>query len=123
MKDKRISVVKETLIHQRKRGGGSLSDTRAAHLECLFSAVIALGEMLEKEGLFIRYKREYMNYVLHLIDNNLTSLSKKSPYYKQFVNSLRNNWLDNLGIFKFPKSYYYHSAEYDRCRKIYLGTE
>lgn len=120
LKAKKISLLKEVLVHQRKRGGGSLSDSRAAHLECLFSAIIALKEMLIRENLFIRYKREYMNYVLHLIDNNLTSLSETSLYYQKFSDALRTKWFNELEIFEFPRSYYYYNAEYDRCRKVYL---
>lgn len=115
---KRITILDEVLVHQRKRGGGSLSDTRAKYLSCLFDAIMALGAFLDERGLRVRYHKEFQNYIVHLLDNNAYSLNQESEEFRTFLSMLRDNWFEKLEVFSYPRSFYYVPTEYDRLRAL-----
>lgn len=116
VKARRITTVPETLAHQRRHAGGTLSVTREKSWMCFYHALIALREQLKAWGLYERFEQDYINYALHFSLWNLNTLS--DPTRKKLYQQLRREWFRELGIVDYPKEKFYHRGEYAQYVQI-----
>lgn len=107
---KRIAVVDEILVHQRRGLADSLSRTRGKSWHCFYDALTALKKRLEDEDLFWELEQDYINYALHFCLWHLNSLAE--PTHTLLEQRLRQEWFAALGITGKPKSYFYNWKEY-----------
>ena len=117
---KRIEIVDEVLIHQRRNQATSLSNTREKSWHCFHDALISLREELQKAGLYEELKQDYINYTLHASLWNYGTIngSKKDELYKK----LKEEWFDEFGITDKPESYFYNKDEYRQYLEL-MGKE
>lgn len=106
----RVAVVDQTLIHQRKNHGNSLSQTGAKSWWCVHDALLGL-----KEGVLERGKTEVLssafdNYALHMLHFNAQSLSR-APEFPKLYRAMRGEWFQDLGLCDQPSGYF--NVEYD----------
>lgn len=109
-KAQRITTLPDTLAHQRRHAGGTLSVTREKSWMCFYDALIALRDQLKAWGLYERFEQDYINYALHFSLWNLNTL--REPTKKVLYNRLRKEWFRELGIVDYPKDMFYHRGEY-----------
>lgn len=116
VKAKRITTLPDTLAHQRRHTGGTLSVTREKSWMCFYDALIALRDQLKAWGLYERFEQDYINYALHFSLWNLNTLS--GPTKKKLYNQLRKEWFKAIGIVDYPKERFYHRGEYAQYQQI-----
>lgn len=100
----RIVFLDDILVHQRKRGGGSLSDEGSGEWGSLFSALSALkGQMIACDQ-YAYFERDFVNYVIWMV---LYHLSLCSPSQKKlFLRQVLEVWDSHFGIFGRDESFY-----------------
>lgn len=104
LKAGRIAFLDEVLIHQRKRGGGSLSDEGSKEWSSLFSALSLLQERMAEYGFLPRFEKDFINYVIRMV---LYHLSLCSPSQKKlFLRQVLEVWDSHFGIFGRDESFY-----------------
>ena len=116
VKAQRISTLTDTLAHQRRHAGGTLSVTREKSWMCFYDALIALRDQLKAWGLYERFEQDYINYALHFSLWNVNTLS--DPTKKKLYNQLRKEWFGELGIVDYPKEKFFHRGEYAQYVQI-----
>lgn len=115
-KAQRITTLPDTLAHQRRHAGATLSVTREKSWICFYDALIALREQLKVWGLYERFDQDYINYALHYSLWNLNTLSE--PTKRKLYNQLRKEWFKELGIVDYPREKFYHRGEYAQYVQI-----
>ena len=108
---KRISVLKQVMVHQRRDAKDSLSKTRENSWWCFHDALAELKKELEKEQFFKEVEKDYINYALHFTLWNLNSLAE--PTKSLLIEKLQKDWLEEFGIRGKDRSYFYNTKEYD----------
>lgn len=111
-----IVTMDEVLVHHRQ-AQGTLSVTREKSWHCFYDALVALKEQLIEWGLFERFQQDYINYCVNFSLWHLNTLKESTRTL--LYNKLREEWFDNLGVTKFPESYFYNNYEYKQYRLIY----
>lgn len=113
---KRIEIVEEVLVHQRRDSSDSLSKTREKSWDCFYEALKALKANLIRHGLFYELEQDYVNYALHFTLWNLETLAgeKKEVLYRQ----LKKSWFKEMGIASRKEAYFYNKKEYAKYREI-----
>lgn len=123
VKAQRITTLPDTLAHQRRHAGGTLSVTREKSWMCFYDALIALREQLKAWGLYERFEQDYINYALHFSLWNLNTLN--GPTRRELYNQLRKKCFRELGIVSYSRSMFYCSSEYWQYKAImsieYIG--
>ena len=99
---KKIAIVPEILIHQRRDTKDSLSKTRENSWWCFYDALIALREKLIEEDKFW--------------DNTLSEPTKSLLKEK-----LESEWFEKLGIKEKTGEYFYNKKEYQQYME-HFGT-
>lgn len=72
----RISYIDQVLIHQRKRGGGSLSDNASPYWECLLHALSAVGGLISSNSSLRLFGADFEVYALHMVERQLDLCSE-----------------------------------------------
>lgn len=72
----RMSYIDQVLIHQRKRGGGSLSDNASPYWECLFRALSAVENLISSNNSLRLFRSDFDAYVLHMAERQLDICSE-----------------------------------------------
>ena len=67
----RMTYIDQVLIHQRKRGGGSLSDNPSPYWYCLFDALAAVGGLIDETPSLEAFKSDFDAYVLHMVKRQM----------------------------------------------------
>lgn len=117
---RRITVMSDVLTHQRKRGGGSISD-EFREWWCTFDALNGLKEYLQTHGLMERFQQDYINYVVYLFMFNLDRVASEAR--EQYCKLLRDEWLLKLGFYEAKDEVFYNQAELQKCNRIlYANT-
>lgn len=116
---KRIAVIPDVLVHQRRGASDTLSVTREKSWHCFYDALIALRQRLQQEGIFWELEKDYINYALHFSLWHLNSLAE--PTHTLLENKLRDAWFADLGIQGKPENYFYNQSEYAQYKKIRKG--
>lgn len=116
VKAQRITTLTDTLAHQRRHEGGTLSVTREKSWMCFYDALVALRQQLKAWGLYERFEQDYVNYALHFSLWNLNTL--KEPTRRELYNQLRKAWFGELGIVDYPAKNFYNRNEYAQYVQI-----
>ena len=116
---KKIAIVQEILIHQRRDTKDSLSKTRENSWWCFYDALTALREKLIEEDKFWELEKDFINYALHFTLWNYNTLSE--PTKSLLKEKLESEWLEKLGIKEKTEEYFYNKKEYQQNME-YFGT-
>ncbi|MCL2763707.1 MAG: glycosyltransferase [Treponema sp.] len=101
---KRIAVIPEILIHQRRDSKESLSKTREKSWDNFYRALLELRVKLQKNGIFDELEKDFISYSLHACLWNYRTLNGVSR--ELLMESLKRDWFKNLGINNQPKDYF-----------------
>lgn len=115
---KRITVLDEVLVHQRKYAE-SLS-AKCIAWWCVYDSLKELEMLLQEKGVYEQFQQDYKNYVLHLFFHMLGRLNAKD--YAMAYEKMGKEWLEELGIFQHDRSYYYNGQEYDKAIKMKMDA-
>ncbi len=113
---KRISVLDEVLVHHRTGDKNSVSNSREKSWDNFLCALEALETFLRDKGLYDRFRRDFINYVLNFSLWHLNTLTGDS--YCSLYDALRNTWFKKFGVASQNKEFWYNSSSYDRMREI-----
>lgn len=113
---KRISVFDEVLVHHRTGDTKSISNSREKSWDNFLRALVALETFLRNKGLYDRFRRDFINYVLNFSLWHLDSLTGDS--YCCLYDALRNTWFKRFGVASQNKDFWYNSNSYNRMREI-----
>lgn len=111
----RICVYDNVLAHHTV-ATGSISTTREKSWQCFYQALLALRDQLKKWDLYDRFEQDYLNYCIHFSLWNLNTL--KEPVRTQLAEILRTEWFAELGVTKYPQSFFYNRYEYNCYLKL-----
>lgn len=113
---KRIEVLEDILVHQRRDDPSSLSNTRDKSWDCFHTALVALKEKLIEYGLFHELEQDYINYALHFSLWHLTTI--KGEKKEVLFNKLKDEWFQEFDILGKDKSYFYNKNEYMKYQAV-----
>ena len=116
---KKIAVVPQILVHQRRDAKDSLSKTRENSWWCFYDALTALREKLIQEDKFWELEKDFINYALHFTLWNYNTLSE--PTKSLLKEKLEKEWLQELGIRGKTEEYFYNKKEYQQYKE-YFGN-
>ncbi len=116
----KIIIKKDVFTHQRKRGGGSISD-EFKEWWCTFDALYALKQYIEEHHLKERFFTDYINYAVYLMLYNSKRLDEKS--YQNFCNYMKKDWMQQLGFFEVSDDIFYNQKELETCKQIMFSSE
>lgn len=102
---KRIVKLDQTLIHQRKNHGCSLSQTCDQSWWCVYEALIGLKRELCENKRPKTLMDAFENYALHMLHFNTRSVGR-APVFPELYNAMRERWLKDLGIEDRPADYF-----------------
>lgn len=114
--EKRISVLDEVLVHHRTGDKNSISNSREKSWDNFLCALEALETFLRNKGLYDRFRRDFINYVLNFSLWHLDTLTGDS--YCCLYDALRNTWFKRFGVASQNKEFWYNSNSYNRMREI-----
>lgn len=112
---KRIAVVDEVLIHHRINRMASVSNSRCGQPEAPYEAFQIVKEYLEQHQLMDTYRRSFLNWAMEFLVWHISNMSQRD-IQKQYLNTLRHQWLPRLHFEEHPASYY----ESKSCYAKYL---
>lgn len=112
---KRIAVVDEVLIHHRINRMASVSNSRCGQPEAPYEAFQIVKEYLEQRQLMDTYRRSFLNWAMEFLVWHISNMSQRD-IQKQYLNTLRHQWLPQLHFEEHPASYY----ESKSCYAKYL---
>ena len=102
----RITILKEFLVYYRKRStNDSNIDIRYKHVECVHSTLSGLKEYLISNGLYERYKRDFISFAIYLM-HYTCFLGENTDPVKEIQNKVEL-WLDEFEV-KGQEPYYYY---------------
>ncbi|OUN25715.1 glycosyltransferase family 2 protein [Pseudoflavonifractor sp. An85] len=112
---KRLAVVDEVLIHHRINRMASVSNSRCGQPEAPYEAFQIVKEYLEQHQLMDTYRRSFLNWAMEFLVWHISNMSQRD-IQKQYLNTLRHQWLPQLHFEEHPASYY----ESKSCYAKYL---
>ena len=112
---KGIAVVDEVLIHHRINRMASVSNSRCGQPEAPYEAFQIVKEYLEQHQLMDTYRRSFLNWAMEFLVWHISNMSQRD-IQKQYLNTLRHQWLPQLHFEEHPASYY----ESKSCYAKYL---
>ena len=112
---KRIAVVDEVLIHHRINRMASVSNSRCGQPEAPYESFQIVKEYLEQHQLMDTYRRSFLNWAMEFLVWHISNMSQRD-IQKQYLNTLRHQWLPQLHFEEHPASYY----ESKSCYAKYL---
>ena len=115
---KRIMVLDEVLVYQRKRASkDSITDRRSKFFDCGYKLLIQLKRYLIRTNRFVRYEKDFVNYAAHLL---LIDLSNKHGNVKQeMLDRMRDSWLNELGLCGRNSNYFYDPEIYRKLKQTF----
>ena len=112
---KRIAVVDEVLIHHRINRMASVSNSRCGQPEAPYEAFQIVKEYLEQHQLMDTYRRSFLNWAMEFLVWHISNMSQRD-IQRQYLHTLRHQWLPQLHFEEHPASYY----ESKSCYAKYL---
>lgn len=109
---RRISTVREILIHRRVDTRDSLSKTREKSWDNFYRMLIALRDVLRQQGIYRELEKDYINYALHFCLWHYNSLAE--PTKTKLRQILLLEWYGELGISDKSREYFYDQYEYSQ---------
>lgn len=113
---KKITILEEILVHHRIHISTSLEATREKSYICFYHALLALREGLKEQGLYKRFKQDFINYSLRFSIENLNALSgnTKIMLYK----TLKHECFKELGLAGQTRKMYYRRKDFYKYKFI-----
>lgn len=111
----RIAVVDEVLIHHRINRMASVSNSRCGQPEAPYEAFQIVKEYLEQHQLMDTYRRSFLNWAMEFLVWHISNMSQRD-IQRQYLRTLRCQWLPQLHFEEHPASYY----ESKSCYAKYL---
>ena len=119
---RRIVFVDETLVTQRKRSAkDSISDRRARYWTCSYTLLDGMQRRMQQDGLYDRYRQDFVNYAVHLL---LLDLETKSGENRaKMEEAIKRYWAKDLEISSHlsDESYFYNQEQRDAFREVLYG--
>ena len=112
---KRIAVVDQVLIHHRINRMASVSNSRCGQPEAPYEAFQIVKEYLEQRQLMDTYRRSFLNWAMEFLVWHISNMSQRD-IQRQYLHTLRHQWLPQLHFEEHPASYY----ESKSCYAKYL---
>lgn len=113
---KRISTIDDVFVHQRIGIKNSLSATREKSWDNFYIALMALKDFLKANGLYERFKKDFINYCLNFSFWHLDTIEGES--YCKLYNALKNGWLQDMEILGHPSDYFYNQENFQRISQV-----
>ena len=113
----RVTVCPEALVTYRKGHGGHLQTLKDRDPFDFYRALLALRDGLKGAGAFDEVERSFANRVLADVEYNLGTLGTAEGYLELY-SFLRDEGLDELGVFAHGREYYFDRDRYDRVLAI-----
>lgn len=107
----RTYYLDKTLYHYRRSREGSLSDSTSNRYIYMLDALVCLKDGLIAHGLWKDYRRNFVNYALHMCIWKHSELSKFERL--EFRDTCRTVWFERLDMLGHKKDYFFESDEYD----------
>lgn len=111
----RIAVVDQVLIHHRINRMASVSNSRCGQPEAPYEAFQIVKEYLEQHQLMDTYRRSFLNWAMEFLVWHISNMSQRD-IQRQYLHTLRRQWLPQLHFEEHPASYY----ESKSCYAKYL---
>jgi glycosyltransferase involved in cell wall biosynthesis len=118
---KRISTVREILIHRRVDTEDSLSKTRDKSWDNFYKMLLALRDVLKNHGRYEELEKDYINYALHFSLWHYNTLAE--PTKTKLRQALLGGWFDELGVTGKDKDYFYDQYEYSQYELMQHNEE
>lgn len=115
----KISVVDRVLVHRRMNRGSSVSNSRSAHIEPPYNAVMMFSEMMRDNGLWDLYRDSFCRWVLNFWLWHFSTLSGE-PQRKCF-NLMKKEWFPKFNFDILAKDNY-DPKDYKLYKRIAGGT-
>lgn len=109
-KARKVSVINKILIRHRHFVTASVSNTRDDHPLDFIDALEFLCDFLKSNGIYEKFKKDFLSYALHHYNWNITTLSGKSV---QRVANKKDYFARCIGIYDHSRDYYYDKGDYD----------
>ena len=113
--DKIVVLTDKVICHKENRAAFIFLAEDMAW-ECFYEAWKLMGQELKKMGLFERYRKEYVNYALHVCLCNLKTLPENLA--ENFLEKLEETWFDNLEISSLDSKDFEVQEEHEDYQKI-----
>lgn len=113
---KKLSYIDDVLVHQRSGLKSSLSVTREQSWDCFYHALTELKVFLQKQGLYPRFERDFINYAASFSLWQIGSIHGNT--YCTLYKALQNKWLAEFGVADKGEEYFYDKTVYHNISKI-----
>lgn len=116
---KKSYFIDEPLYHHRIRGDGAALSSDAnqdARYECLFAALEEIANNLKRAGCWEVYETSFANYALRQCRWKYYRVSSQAR--SSVLSSLKNEWLDRLGLTGYKEEMYAVRAHYLFMRAV-----
>jgi len=116
---KKIFFLNKILINHRIGLNTSVSNTRENSWDNFYYALKKLKNFIKEKGLYKRFKQDFINYVASFSIWNLETINGNSFCF--LYNKLRNNWLNEFGVTKYNKKYFYDIRIYKKIKYLQIS--
>ena len=116
VKSSKITLLNEELAIHRRNSLDSLSITREKSWQCCYDAVMKLKTEIINMGLYDLYKNNFINYALHFMLWNLSTLKNQSA--ADLFDFLLKEGFENIGIHGHESDDFTNQGEYEQYMKI-----
>ena len=111
-----ITIIDDVLVHHRVNNNNSISNTIDISWNCFYLALKQLKGNLIHFGKYNRYKKDFINYVVHFSLWHIHRLNGENK--KKAVDLLRNEGLQHFEIADKKHSYFDDRHEYISWRRM-----
>lgn len=113
---KRIAVIRDVLIHQRKRDSGSIQNSASSKWHLLYSALQELKNRLIRYNEYDYFERDYINYVLWMIVYHASICNQDElPFY---LSDVLNRWVFDFDLKDKADDYFYSRADLSKLHEL-----
>ena len=113
---KKIFFLNKILINHRIGLITSVSNNREKSWDNFYYALKKLKKFIKEKGLYKRFKRDFINYVASFSLWNLETIYGNSFCF--LYSKLREHWLNEFGVSKYNKRYFYNLQIYRKIKYI-----
>ncbi len=113
---KKIFFLNKILINHRIGLITSVSNNREKSWDNFYYALKKLKKFIKEKSLYKRFKQDFINYVASFSLWNLETINGNSFCF--LYNKLRDHWLNEFGVSKYNKRYFYNLQIYRKIKYI-----
>ena len=111
-----IAVLDRILVHRRKNGAASLTQTRAKSSLCFYEALLAIQDGLREAGIYECFERTFVNRALQNICWNIGTLPPDCA--EQITGLMRQEGFRRLGIEGRDPAYFHDPRLYEKYARL-----